>query len=343
MCTNIKQIAMEKIMKNCLKLPVFFLVFMVLNPFSFFLTAAIDTQARAEGRNDAVGLATSSQGFDKAYYLDAKLTQLKTIDPATWNSYSADDIETLLARYGFTAESHYWVYGWTEGLSPNASFDQGQYLYAKGVRMYQTGNYGTVSEAIAAFKAAWPGDPYLHYLFYGAAEGLSPKGGFNEDAYLSDKLSDLAAADPSGWGGRNIAYLRSVLASVGMSPITHYLTYGRLEGNDGPYPVDRVPSDYQGNWEGSFSGTDIGYWSALVDSDGSVSGQGFSYDLQASFVLRGECDAQGNFVLVAVNGDVSTGAMFIGGVDIATRTISGTWLNNRYTEEYGIFSGAYVQ
>ena len=83
MCTNIKQIAMEKIMKNCLKLPVFFLVFMVLNPLSFFLTAAIDTQARAEGRNDAVGLATSSQGFDKAYYLDAKLTQLKAIDPVT--------------------------------------------------------------------------------------------------------------------------------------------------------------------------------------------------------------------------------------------------------------------
>ncbi len=181
--------------------------------------------------------ATALQGFDKTYYLNSKLAQLKGIDPATWNSYTTANLEALLANYGFTAESHYNAYGWIEGLSPNASFDQGQYLYGKGVQMYQAGGYGSIPKAIAAFKAAWPYDPYRHYLLYGAAEGLNPLNNFDENAYLTDKLADLAMADPSGWGSSNIAYLRTALASAGMTPLSHYLAFGELEGNCGPYPL----------------------------------------------------------------------------------------------------------
>ncbi len=183
-------------------------------------------------------LADPLQGFDKAYYLNSKLAQLKAVDPATWNSYTPTDIEALLATYGLTAESHYMAYGWTEGLSPNASFDQGQYLYGKGVQMFQAGGYGTIPDATTAFIAAWPYDPYRHYLLYGAAEGVKPLANFDENAYLTDKLADLANTDPSRWGGRDITYLRTVLASAGMSPVIHYLTYGRQEGNVGPYPLN---------------------------------------------------------------------------------------------------------
>jgi hypothetical protein len=182
--------------------------------------------------------ADSLQGFDKAYYLNSKLAQLRAIDPGTWNSYTPGDLESLLARYGLTAESHYMAYGWTEGLSPNAAFDPGQYVYGKGVKMFQTGGYGSISEAITAFNTAWPYNAYQHYLLYGAFEGINPLNNFDEDAYLTDKLADLAATDPSAWSGRNIAHLRAAFASAGMSPITHYLNYGRYEGNGGPYPFN---------------------------------------------------------------------------------------------------------
>jgi hypothetical protein len=180
---------------------------------------------------------TALQGFDKTYYLNSKLAQLRAIDAATWNSYTPAGLETLLSGYGLTAESHYMAYGWTEGLSPNASFDQGQYVYGKAAQMFQAGGYGSISDAITAFKTAWPYDAYQHYLLYGVAEGVKPLGNFDEDAYLTDKLADLAAADPSGWAGRDIAYLRTALASAGMTPLRHYLAYGELEGNRGPYPI----------------------------------------------------------------------------------------------------------
>lgn len=98
------------------------------------------------------------------------------------------------------------------------------------------------------------------------------------------------------------------------------------------------PSLFMGTWVGTFGGLDSGTWIALVDQNGVLSGQGYSNDLGSSFGISGRFDALGNFYAVA--GDSSEGATFTGTADLSTRTISGTWVNNYYEEEYGYFSGS---
>ena len=64
------------------------------------------------------------QGFDKDFYLNAKLAALKAVYPE-WVGKTAVQLEdTLLGVYGLTAEDHYNQYGWTEGLAPNAYFEE---------------------------------------------------------------------------------------------------------------------------------------------------------------------------------------------------------------------------
>jgi len=183
------------------------------------------------------GYNCTSQGFDKEYYLAAKLAQLQAVDPAIWSSYTSAQLETLLASYGFTAETHYSQYGYLEGLAPNQYFNHSEYILAKATALCDAGLYATVELATAAFEAAWPGDAYLHYLADGAAEGLNPSNDFDESQYLTDKLAALQAS--GDWLGKTIDDLRSLLASVGMTALDHYLNYGWNEGlSVTPVPID---------------------------------------------------------------------------------------------------------
>jgi hypothetical protein len=168
------------------------------------------------------------QGFDENFYLNAKLIQLKVSDPATWSGYTTAKLGALLANYGFTAESHYQQYGYSEGLSPNAYFNEEEYKLAKATALFNAGVYRTVDGAQAAFNAAWSDDTYLHYIQYGAAEGLNPSNSFDETKYLADKLSALQSNGV--WVGKTVDDLRTYFASIGMSALEHYFTYGRSEG-----------------------------------------------------------------------------------------------------------------
>jgi hypothetical protein len=177
------------------------------------------------------------QGFDANYYLEAKLAQVKAAAPATFGSMTTADFQAFLLSVGFTPESHYMAYGYLEGFEPNAYFDHDQYIYNKAVQMVQLGGYQGTTEAMAAFRLAWPFDAYQHYLMYGAAEGIDASNNFDESAYLAEKLSDLQAADAATWGNRDINYLRGVILAAGLTPLTHYMAYGATEGNAGPWPV----------------------------------------------------------------------------------------------------------
>ena len=176
-------------------------------------------------------VATASaqlQGFDQSYYLSVKLSALQA-SHAEWAGKTAGDLETYLADVGLTPEQHYSQYGYLEGLSPNPYFNHSEYIQAKATEMYNAGLYASVPEAETAFKAAWQGDAYLHYIQYGASEGINPSNSFDETAYLSDKLSALQLSG-SDWTNYTIDDLRNLFTSINMTCLTHFLNYGKLEG-----------------------------------------------------------------------------------------------------------------
>jgi len=96
-------------------------------------------------------------------------------------------------------------------------------------------------------------------------------------------------------------------------------------------------SKYAGNYTGTFWGTDSGSWKITVNEDGSISGSGYSSALHHSFTAVGKIDSHGSLYLTSA----STGATFSGQVSCngTVCEVSGTWINDFYTSEYGSFSG----
>lgn len=167
-------------------------------------------------------------GFDKDYYLEAKLAALQAVDP-DWIGEDVEHLESVLLSLGLSAESHYSQYGYLEGIEPNAYFNHSEYMLAKADSLYASGGYTSAQDALAAFIAAWPWDAYQHYILYGAAEGINPSNRFDETAYLSDKLAALRD-EGNEWGYASVDELRAYLASLGLTVISHYLDYGINEG-----------------------------------------------------------------------------------------------------------------
>jgi V8-like Glu-specific endopeptidase len=176
-------------------------------------------------------------GFDKTFYLNAKLTALQA-QSLDWAFRDTAYLETYLAARGMTPEAHYIRYGWTEGLSPNAFFDPVEYRTAKARQLAATGYSPSEEAGLDAFDNAWPWDVYLHYIQFGAAEGIHPSNRFDETRYLSDKLAALQS-DPAtarDWALKTIPDLRDLLTDLGMTVVDHYMQYGAAEGLT-PVPV----------------------------------------------------------------------------------------------------------
>jgi S-layer protein len=182
------------------------------------------------------------QGFDEAYYLSAKLAAL-AVEYPEWATKTTDDLKAFMANVGFTPESHYSQIGYTEGLAPNAYFNHNEYTLAKAQQLFDANLYGSISEAQAAFEAAWTGDAYLHYLQYGAAEGINPSNDFDASSYLADKLADLQAdsATAADWADKTEADVLAAFTAAGLTPLTHYIAFGEDEG----LTVTEVPADEQ--------------------------------------------------------------------------------------------------
>lgn len=96
------------------------------------------------------------QGFDKEYYLNAKLAALRA-DPkyAEWSTKTTDDLEAYFENNGMTPEDHYSLYGWKEGLGPNAYFNAEEYKLAKAQDLFDKNLYLSIEDALEAFEEAW--------------------------------------------------------------------------------------------------------------------------------------------------------------------------------------------
>ena len=94
-------------------------------------------------------------------------------------------------------------------------------------------------------------------------------------------------------------------------------------------------SAFCGTYVGTFSGDDMGSFTAVVDENGNVSGSGNSVSV-GSFTITGSVSSAGNIFFVA--GSVTTGATFTG-VVTTQGAVSGTWENSAFGES-GTFSGS---
>ena len=130
------------------------------------------------------------------------------------------------------------TWGYQENLAPNEYFNAAEYSRAKATLLYNEGllnhtnTYASIDEAEAAFKAAWSGDVYQHYLQYGSAEGINPSNSFDESSYFASKLL-LLQADPATqpeWGTKTVADLQAFFKSIGLTALAHYESNGKYEG-----------------------------------------------------------------------------------------------------------------
>ncbi|WP_129139153.1 hypothetical protein [Modicisalibacter coralii] len=179
------------------------------------------------------------QGFDKDYYLNAKLDALQN-DPdadAAWQGRTTADLENILQNdYGLTPEQHYARYGYQEDLAPNAYFNAEEYVQAKARDMVDNGDVATVTEARGEFEARWQGNPYEHYLQYGASEGINPSNDFDASAYYAEKL-DALQNDPETaeeWSGKSVDDVQQAFADAGLTPLGHFVAYGDEENLTAP-------------------------------------------------------------------------------------------------------------
>lgn len=198
--------------------------------------------------------------FDEAYYLKAKLAQLKATNEkdGNGNDYTLTTLKKAIADNGMTPEEHYNAYGRSEGVNPNAYFNEAEYLQAKLEQLHsvnETDAHGnpytltTLKEAIANIGLT----PAEHYELYGSHETngdgtlINPSNAFDANAYAAAKLHQLqhgTAEERAAWADKTPADVMDAIQDAGMSPVTHYMTYGAAEANAGKVPmVQTVPSE----------------------------------------------------------------------------------------------------
>ena len=194
------------------------------------------------------------QGFDKEFYLNAKLAQLQS-DSATAADWAGKDAAFLEARllngFGLTAEAHYEQYGYQEDLAPNAFFNPAEYIRAKATDMFNdpASTYLTIDEAAADFVAIWNGNVYNHYLQYGEEEGINPSNSFDVSGYYEAKLAQLQAEGNTEI--TTVEQVKEAFKAAGLTALEHFLTYGQPEeGLSAP----AVPADEQVNVDTSVPG-----------------------------------------------------------------------------------------
>ncbi len=95
---------------------------------------------------------------------------------------------------------------------------------------------------------------------------------------------------------------------------------------------------YPGNWSGTFSGNSSGTWVVNISAEGNVSGTGVSK--LGHFSIEGNVGTNGNFnaETFSIDGSVTGGSKYTGHI-VAPGIVTGTWNNNYYPSESGIFSG----
>ncbi|MEL7969113.1 calcium-binding protein [Vreelandella neptunia] len=176
------------------------------------------------------------QGFNKSFYLNAKLAQLQSNSEtaADWAGKDAAFLEARFAAVGLTAEQHYEQYGYQEGLAPNAFFDPAEYIRAKATAMFNDANnsYLTIDAAAQDFVNLWGGNVYNHYLQYGEAEGVNPSNDFDVSSYYDAKLAQLQSSGNTEI--TTVAQLKAAFEAAGLTALEHFVAFGQNEGLSAP-------------------------------------------------------------------------------------------------------------
>ncbi len=167
--------------------------------------------------------------FDANFYMASKLAQMQESDPE--GNWTAETLKAAFDANGFTGTegiyAHYDAYSLAEGTSPSQYLDADYYLAAKLAQMQKTDPSYTMDQLLAAFKDAGltVGE---HYDLYGSAEGINPSAAFDQAKYMADKLAQLQAAEPDAeW---TAAKVQEAFDAAGLTPLEHYLAYGKHEG-----------------------------------------------------------------------------------------------------------------
>ncbi|MCI7568359.1 MAG: hypothetical protein MSH25_03140 [Desulfovibrio sp.] len=177
--------------------------------------------------------------FDKDYYLQSKLDQLRTDEPdAGWTNLKLAEALNNAGFNPFTAEgvyAHFEAYGHAEAVSPNPYFDVYYYMDSKldQLKAAEPDAGWDMDKLEQAFKdaglSAWD-----HFTLYGLSEGVDPSQYFDTSAYMAAKLAEMQATDPS----YTKEQLAQAFTDAGLNPIEHYLLYGKDENlSYTPYPA----------------------------------------------------------------------------------------------------------
>ncbi|MBZ9573718.1 hypothetical protein [Modicisalibacter sp. MOD 31.J] len=118
--------------------------------------------------------------FDKPYYLQQKLEQLRWENPDQYGDWTTEDVEQAFDDAGLSAWEHYGTYGFLEGIDPSPEFDTFGYLDAKLDQLQEIGEtqangepYEHIGDVGSAFIAAGL-SPLEHFNYYGVFEGITP-------------------------------------------------------------------------------------------------------------------------------------------------------------------------
>lgn len=197
------------------------------------------------------------QGFNKEFYLNAKLAQLQS-DAATAADWAGKDAAFLEQRletgFGLTAEQHYEQFGYKEDLAPNEFFNPAEYIRAKAVALFNdpATSYLSVDAAAEDFVNLWGGNVYNHYLQFGDKEGINPSNAFDVSSYLEAKLVQLQTdeATAAEWADKGVSDVAAAFEAAGITALAHFLAFGQEEGLSAP----AVPAEEQVNPDTSVPG-----------------------------------------------------------------------------------------
>ena len=138
-----------------------------------------DAGMTVEGHYQQYSLVEGTSGnpyFNTTEYLEAKLAQLKSVDPAQYNNWTVDDVVKAFQDAGLTAEEHYQMYGCKETdangylINPSNAFDANAYVQAKLAQLVAADpeTYGewTAEDVVEAIADAGM-TPVEHFEDYG--------------------------------------------------------------------------------------------------------------------------------------------------------------------------------
>ena len=176
-------------------------------------------------------MASIPTWFDADYYMASKLDQLQKADPD--GNWTAETLKAAFEEAGYTGAegiyAHYDQFSLAEGTNPSQYVNQSVYLTAKLAEMQKAEPDAgwTMDKIVAAFKDAGltVGE---HYEQFGVKEGINPSNEFDNAKYMADKLAQLQKDDPKGeWTAEKV---QAAFDNEGLSPLDHYLLYGKDEG-----------------------------------------------------------------------------------------------------------------